>query len=324
MKPTCSLATLLILASSLAVACVGEPTDSADPETAEAPSEAEQALESGEGEAPRPMPEGRRPQKKGKMGHHARGPMAAFMKGLGELELSESQEATLKELRSSLREGKEGEGHGALGKALAPAIAAGDVTVAGFDAELDAIEARAEARALALQKALNTLHATLSADQRVELVDSLSDGRQGRRGKRGKGAGGRKIEKPGRMLGMLTDELDLTDAQIAQLEALEPAGERLDEGAKRDEMRAKMQALATAFKSDTFDAAKLGVGDEMKVMARAKAERMIDGLEKLVPILDDGQRAELAKMVESRALQGKKARGKRGARPRFDAPQRRR
>lgn len=340
MKSTRSLATLLLLASSMAVACVGEPTDGESIEAAEGPSEAEQALRTDDGAAVRPMHEGR----PAKMGKHARGPLGMFMKGLGELDLSDDQQAALEDLRSSLRDGKPGErDHGALGKSLAPAIAAGNVTVAGFSAELDEIEAGAEARVLAVQKALNTLHATLTADQRVALVDAISEGRErhggdpgdaegrrAKRGKRGKGAERERAGKAGHMLGMLTKKLDLTDAQIAAVEALEPSGERPDRSAKRDEMKAKMQALSAAFKSDTFDAAKLGVGDEMRVMARAKAERMIEGLEKLVPILDEGQRAELAEMVERRAMHDKGARGKRGRfgergqRPELDAPRRRR
>jgi Spy/CpxP family protein refolding chaperone len=229
--------------------------------------------------------------------------MGPFVQALKQLDLSDAQRVELKELKQSMRESMKGKaGRGELNKSLATAIESGNVTVAAFSRDLDQIESSAQQRVTSMRDALNKLHATLTAEQRSELVSRMSErmaeSKQGKRGKRG---------KAGKPMGKLAKKLDLTDEQLEQLKSLD----RPEMPEPRADVREQMKTAMEAFETDSFDAAALDVGANMPAMARAKAEHMIAGLEQLVPLLDDGQRAELAKLVETR---GKRAKGKRGKR----------
>jgi Spy/CpxP family protein refolding chaperone len=330
MKSTSSVATIAILASVFAVGCVGEPNETEPAGSGDDVAEAEQALDvdgaSPDGVADEAKPDRKRHDrehwrgKRGKMGRGRHGPMGAFIGALRQLDLSDAQQAELKELKASMRDGKKGSAHGELDAAISSAVASGNVSVAALSAELDAVEDGAAERVAAMQKALNTVHATLTPAQRTELVsiinerfEAKADGKRGRKGKRDRA--GKRGKRGDKMIGRLARKLDLTEEQIAHAKSYEaPEHAKPD----REAMRAKMKTVLDAFATDGFDATALGIGAEMPAMARAKAEHMIGGLEHLVPVLDDTQRTELSKMIQERGKRGKFGRkGRRGKRGRF-------
>lgn len=75
-----------------------------------------------------------------------------------------------------------------------------------------------------------------------------------------------------------------------------------------------MGAVLDAFASDSFDVDALAARSLMPKLARAMAERKIEELSVLVPILDDAQRTSLSgKVAEGRKRRGPKE-GRRGGR----------
>ena len=112
-------------------------------------------------------------------------------------------------------------------------------------------------------------------------------------------------------------ELELTPDQIQTIKTnvraahKEHAGEKVDRAAmeaKHEEMRAHMQKMADAFKSDTFDARALDIGKEMPVMAGHHAEKAEKFLSMVTPILTAPQRAKLSAMIQKHgAMMGKPA-----------------
>ncbi len=329
MKSPRILTAIMLVASTSLVACANESIESQPPaeDAAEEVGEVAdplQATEERKGDDKRHK-RGKH-AKKGKRGKGAKGPLGMFMKSLHELELSAEQKAELKEMRGAMRDNKRGPDGDGFSKALAAAVESGNVSVQALAPELDAMEERATERAAKMQEAFNSLHSIHTAEQREELVSNIEermDARADRPNRVGKGKRNRG-GKDGHMLRKLTHKLDLTDAQKAEVENLQPA-ERPDRKAKHEEMQAKMRTVLDAFAGDSFDATALGVGNEMAAMARTMAEHKIEGLAKLVPILEVEQREQLAKTLTERGhhKRGDKKRGKRGRfgkdRPQLDA-----
>ena len=68
--------------------------------------------------------------------------------------------------------------------------------------------------------------------------------------------------------------------------------------AKRAEMRAHLEKVAEAFKSDSFDARALDVGKQLGGMATLLPERASRMLSIAMPVLTPEQRAKLAVIIK--------------------------
>lgn len=180
-----------------------------------------------------------------------------------------------------------------------------------------------EARIAASAKALATLHDTLTAEQRVALVDSINKrgatrgehgakrgGEHGKRGERGPRRGGEgHVRGPGGPGGMpmhLLADLDLTqeqkDAIKTKLEAQRPAKpteeQREAMKAKLESMRSEMQAKLESFKSDKFDATAFVTRSKDLAGPRDGAMNRVNHLAVITSVLTPAQREALATRIE--------------------------
>lgn len=239
---------------------------------------------------------------RGMKGRHGPGMGPGFLLGaaLHELDLTDAQRATIQgELdamdadRPAPPDERAFEAHRA---ALAAAIRAGKID----EAALSAVPAPKERDTARVAKAVDALHATLTADQRRQLVDAVNakvGEREGRMGERGFGRGGHDAKMRGPM-GHLLEGIDLKDAQREKVrEALDEAGDREAMKARHEAMAKEMKDRLQTFAGDVFDAkAFVAMPEHTPMFGPA---RMVKGLALVVPILDEAQRAELAKRVEA-------------------------
>ncbi|WP_437589639.1 Spy/CpxP family protein refolding chaperone [Sorangium sp. So ce1000] len=121
-----------------------------------------------------------------------RGPEHLLLAALHELDLSDAQKATIQGALEGLRDGAPGERPkaGAAFAALAEGVRAGKIDRAAIEAKLPDASRAAEEHRARVAGALNTLHATLTKEQRRQLVDAIAakmDEREerGERGPRG-------------------------------------------------------------------------------------------------------------------------------------------
>jgi len=277
------------------------------------------ALEPAEGTAQAPLSEkgavandDRRPPP----GPH--GPAFLLMAALHELDLSDAQETTIKGALDKIRPGEPGPRERApfAGLAtLAEGVRAGKIDEAAVLAKASgegrAAEERGAAMVGAVASALDTLHTTLTKEQRRALVDAVTKRMEehGPMGMKGNcGPGGERAGHGG-PLGPLLSGLDLTDAQREAIDqAL--AAQRPAAGAMKGDVeamkkrfeagRAEMRARLEGFAADAFDA-KAFVAPPEGAEARGPMpplEGMVKAVSVVVPILEPAQRETLAARLE--------------------------
>jgi Spy/CpxP family protein refolding chaperone len=232
------------------------------------------------------------------------------------LNLTEAQRATIQAAADTLKPKGPPPGAEAHGKALAAAVRAGKIdtaTLAKPDITANGIEGEHKT---ALVNALNTLHQTLTKEQRVALVTAIAShkGKHGPmhapNGEGPKGEhegmkhhkGGQAHFGPMRML----DGLDLTaDQQTAiqkELQANKPAkpteAEREAMKAQHQAFKKELDARLQTFANDDFDAnayvAPLANAPKMG----AHGDRFVSDLAAIVPLLTPAQREKLATKLE--------------------------
>lgn len=255
-------------------------------------------------------------------GHHERGhgPLKMLVHAIDDLDLSEAQKAQVEEIFEAMKPSEAERAafkasHDTGRKALASAVRAGSLDEAALGAAREG-EPKPDKRAK-MVASLDQLHSVLTPEQRAELVTSLKtklaargDKAEGHackggddKGRMGKGHKGKGHKGKGGFghMGKLVHQLDLTDAQKAQLTA---ARERMKserpgaEGMKEhfEAKRAKMTAMLDAFAADDFRASSLDL--EGPERFGAKGGKDIAMMKTLLPILDDAQRSKLADLIE--------------------------
>jgi len=268
-----------------------------------------------------PAPAGQAKEMKARGDHHRKphGPAMLLGAALHELELSDAQKTTIQGELDALHDmaGPRPE-HDAARKELAAAVKSGRVD----EAALLAKAAPPKPDMTRVAKAIGVLHDTLTAAQRKELVAAVQDRMEhmGPRGDRGPGKaragddqerGAREGKEGAREHGMhgplghMLRGLSLSDAQREQvknaLSMLAPSeADREAMKAQHEAFRTKMQERLASFANDSFDAnAFVAPPDgEMKGGPEKMFGHMVKALAVVVPILDDTQRAELAKRIE--------------------------
>jgi Spy/CpxP family protein refolding chaperone len=262
---------------------------------------------------------------RGEFHGHARGPAWLLGAALHELDLTDAQKAAIKGEMDALNESvtERGDDHAAERKALADAVRSGKVDEAAFAKPL----AREPVDQARLAKALATLHDTLDANQRKQLVDAVlakmenhgdHEGKRGdHEGKRGDHEGKRGDHEGKRgpdgesdrgmhgPMGHLLQGIDLTDAQRegvrAAFEKMAPSeADRTAMKAQHEAGRKAMSDRLATFANDRFDASAFVAMPAGAAMGGPEAEvgRMVKMLAVVTPILDETQRAELAKRLE--------------------------
>ncbi len=265
-------------------------------------------------------------------GHHRRdhrrhGSEGFFLgTALAKLDLTDEQRATLEDLKGEgsrhHKDGKHARGKGQhkgdrgdFHKAIITALETGTVDRAAMEKEPardgDRFAEFKEKRAARL----NTLHATLTPEQRTQLAQ-LVRAQMEKKGESGKYRG--KHRKGGHPMfaGMLSD-LDLSEEQQTKLEALkESIGENRpsdeDRSARHEKMRAHLTEVLDAFTKTDFDAATLQPVAPTKERFGKRSEVKAEMLEGIIEILTEEQRLELAETLKDRGPghDGRRGRGK--------------
>lgn len=278
---------------------------------------ASEGAESADGVAQAPLTDEAQADDEGPAGPHARrhhgpgGPEFLLMASLRDLDLTDAQRATIQGAIDKLPQGPQARPKDAAPfKALAEGVRAGKVDASAVTAKLGAPPDFEERRA-ALAGALQTLHATLTKEQRSALVASIQKrmdehGPKGERGEHGpKGERGMRGGMPMGPLGFLLRDLDLKDTQreaIARaLEAQKPSEADHEAMKQRFEaMRGEMRARLQTFTADSFDAKAFltpPAGDKGPGKMNPM-EHMVKELAVVVPLLDAAQREKLATLIE--------------------------
>lgn len=260
---------------------------------------------------------------RGHRGHHGPpGPDHLLRVALHELDLTDEQTKNIETALASVEPPKEAREHrGGPGKEMFAAIAAqvraGKIDSTQILSKADSFGPPAEHQQ-AMVKALQTLHSTLTADQRAELVNTLSSHMKERAEKHAefKGEGKPEFKKGfkhdgqhgpmGAMgpMGMFLEKLNLTDAQKKTIEKeIEANRPNIDHEAMKAQFesmhKARLAQLQT-FASDSFDAKKFATPPQGPEGFGPKnhIEHMVKNLSTLVLILDQSQRETLAGLIE--------------------------
>lgn len=192
-------------------------------------------------------------------------------------------------------------------RALTEAVALG-VERGAFDDEAIAREQKAIAEAAragtpALQHSAEVVHDVLTPAQRKALVAELrAHGRRFSEGEHGGGHAGVRPEPHG-PAELLSRELGLSPAQEQALRAALPSPPERTPGAhvaKMVERRGRLQALASAFESERFDAGALHLGEPIAETAREHLDRMIGFARASAKVLTDAQRVRFAELIRER------------------------
>lgn len=254
--------------------------------------------------------------------HHGKpgGPAMLLGAALHELDLTDAQRSTIQnELDALHQDAGARADHDAARAALAAAVKSGRVDEAALLSKI----APARPDTARLAKALGVLHDTLTPAQRKELVSAVEErmahvkrggpkgdrerveAREGKgheRGRRGHGMAGRGEHGP---LGHLLRGVSLSDAQREQVrEALSKLApneaDRDAMKAQHEAFRSRMKERLASFASDSFDASAFVAPPEgaPQLGPDKMFGHMVKALAVVAPILDEGQRAELAKRIE--------------------------
>jgi Spy/CpxP family protein refolding chaperone len=236
--------------------------------------------------------------------HHHGGVLALVVMSIKDLDLSSDQRVAVEKIRADMASkmepartaGRE------LASTLADGVAAGKIDRAKVDAAIATVVTQAQGLHDSSLAALNDLHAALSAPQRAKLVDELQGHWEKWKEAQGHDEADDHQHRSGHLLA-LVHELGISQDQAEKIKA-----------AFRDRMKASpqdhahkevqdhLQALATAFKSDTFDAKKVaGAKAANGHLARWGATRMARFIEAAAPVLTPEQRTKLARILRDHA-----------------------
>jgi len=247
----------------------------------------------------------------GRRGHHARDAHHAGAPGfllhaaLHELDLTDAQRNTISAAAESLKAAKpeHQSPDAAPFRAIADGVRAGTIDTSKL-AEL-APPVMPEGSRATLVAALQTLHDTLTPEQRQTLVDHLQS-KMTEHGPqvRGESAAHEPHEAGGPIWHMLQN-VSLSDAQREtvrqQLAAQKPSADEISSmKAHFEQMRSAMQARTASFASDKFDANTFALPPDVQhpQNARGHMDRMVKELSAVLPVLDTHQRELLATEIE--------------------------
>ncbi len=174
----------------------------------------------------------------------------------------------------------------ALGSALADAIASGEISVGRFDEPLSAIAARARDEAAMLALALDDVHGRLAPTVRGQVVAALPQ-------PTADGSPGPEPMRPP-PLAHLLEPLDLDSGQVQALR--EARGEP-------PPPPAPPSFDLHPFAEPSFDASGLDLADIHAEHVTERAQRTIELLAALLPVLDGDQRATLEDLLRTDAAE---------------------
>ena len=234
--------------------------------------------------------------------HESHGPPGAdllLQAALHHLDLTAEQRAAIESAAHGL--GHEAVIDRAMLADVAAGVRAGRLDEVRLLAKLDAASPRVD-RTAALAQALDTLHATLTADQRRALVDQIAKHMEEHAQEHGARHGG-----PDAMLEHLLGGIELTGDQRASIDAIVAnASKESDQSLSSASMEAVHKDLAArlqSFASDRFDAAGFaGAMAASPLDLHTHVQRALHVLGQILPVLTPAQREALATRIESMAM----------------------
>jgi Spy/CpxP family protein refolding chaperone len=227
--------------------------------------------------------------------HHAGGVPSFIALSLDTLGAEPEKKAQIEKLDADLHQkmapARDAEKN--LMQVLADGVAAGQVDTAKVDAAVAQVTSTSTAAHDAVADSLNQLHAILSPAERAALVEKVqAHWEVWRHVNHEAQPGGR---EPGGRLAALTEELSLTPDQVEKISTgLGKPAEHPEHFDPKD-AESHVQAFATAFAADTFDAKTLSTGPAANgALSSHGATRMVHFYETVTPILTADQRTKLA------------------------------
>ena len=234
------------------------------------------------------------------------GPGYRIFRQIETLSLRPSQRASVAELEQNLRAdlAPHRETVRQVAQTLASGIETGRVDAKESAAQQAALVATIADLRASVASALNQVHDTLDAEQRLELVTRLRA--QHAEHGREQGAQGARHEQSARSdhapLAKLAFELGLSDEQRqAVRDAFQKGTDEIfpDRKVRREEWEAKMKALSDAFVTDGFDAADFELATGAEDGIKAFGEASTRAIELSGSVLSAGQRRSLADMIRA-------------------------
>lgn len=234
-----------------------------------------------------------------------RGPGYRIFRQIDALSLRPSQRAAVAEVEQNLRAdlAPHRETVRQVAQTFAGGIETGRIDAGETAAQQAALVATIADMRASVASALDAVHDTLDAEQRLALVTNLRAQHASDRGHeaRGREEGAPRDHAP---LAKLALALALTDEQKqAVRDAFQKGTDEIfpDRKVRREVWEAKMKALADAFVTDSFNAADFdlatGAEDGIKAFGEASARAIaLSG-----SVLSDGQRRSLAEMIRAHA-----------------------
>jgi Spy/CpxP family protein refolding chaperone len=232
--------------------------------------------------------------------HHQGGVTWLVALSLDTLDADPQKQTQVQQIQSSLREqmtpARDAERN--LLSALADGVASGNVSQPRVSSSLDNLEA---ATILVHEKSLDTinqLHALLSPEERQAVAEKVrAHWEVWRKVNADEDYGSKEMDshltRMAEALQMTPDQVDRISAQLKSNAPPKP-----DPAASQD----RMEAFATAFASDKFDARTLGANDAQRGrFAHSGAARMVRFYEIATPVLTPDQRSKLADHLRDRA-----------------------
>lgn len=174
--------------------------------------------------------------------------------------------------------------------ALSDAVRTGTLDREAMDRHVEALVGHSTTMVERKVEAMRDVHALLTPVQRTALLARVAEAKSS--GCSDKKSGDK---KRGKFYSLVFD-LDLTDAQRAELEAAktELKSSRPSAEAKKEARRTRTAALVAAFNSNAFDAKTLAAESKRPAHMRKKLQRKLAFAEKAIQALTPEQRAALA------------------------------
>jgi Spy/CpxP family protein refolding chaperone len=235
--------------------------------------------------------------------HHQHGGVTLFIAmSLDTLGVSPAQQAGIDGIRDALHERTKGAraAEQTLMMVLADGVASGAIDTAKVDAAVAALTAAAGTVPEASADALNQLHALLTPEQRVALVDKVEAHWAVWRSANADESAPQ-AAKAGRLAALAAD-LGLTDDQVRTVRASLADTSKPAPALDHAEVTARICAFGDAFRSSTFDARSVTTAREatphMVAWGAASRARFIEAVN---PVLTADQRAQLAAILRDHA-----------------------
>ncbi|HEX8791249.1 MAG TPA: hypothetical protein VF765_09905 [Polyangiaceae bacterium] len=229
--------------------------------------------------------------------HGQPGPEMLLFAALHHLDLTPGQRTTIENAAHGITPAPSA--HQALLLDVAAGVRAGKLDEGALLAKLDAAVPPAD-RGASLAGAVDTLHATLSPEQRQKLVDMI-----GKHIEEAESSHGPAAATPQGLLDHLLAGVNLTTDQRAAIDrilASQAAGEDpAATSARIQAFHADLRARLQTFASDRFDAAAfVAPAKDMPPMGmREHVEHTLHALAAILPVLDATQRETLAAAIEA-------------------------